>query len=97
MNHIIAKVKDTNNTINQLCDAVEKQLYENKIYYESVYEDNGYLVIDCDGDWKHDHLRLKLFVLDNFTNLKFEYTLDKSPEREDDCYYGSHYFSIKGV
>lgn len=94
MNHTKAVVKDTNNTLNQLCDVIEKFLYENKIYnYEAVYESNGHIVIDVDGDWKHDHLFIKNLIQDNFPYLTYIYT--DSKDTSDDCYFGSQYYLLR--
>jgi hypothetical protein len=88
----IAHIKNSNQDLNVLCDRVEKALYDNHIYYEAVYEDNGYLVIDVDGDWKHDHLRVRWFLQENFPFLSYEFT--NSRDYSDDCYYGSQYYKV---
>lgn len=87
-----AVVKDSNQDLNVLCDRVEKALYDNHIYYEAVYEDDGYLVIDVDGDWKHEHLRAIWFIQDNFPFLNYEFTNAK--DSDDDCYFGSQYYKV---
>ena len=67
---------------------ISKLLEENK-FHADVYVNNQALCVEIEnGDWKHDHIRLKHFMKDQ------GYMLLSSTEQpsNDDCYSAIHAF-----
>ena len=75
---------------NKIQTKVSKIFEENKISYDyDVDEDRGLVEIHVeDGDWKHDHLRLKAIMQKNH----FLLVCVQAEESLDDCYTAVYTF-----
>lgn len=80
--------------VSKICDRINKYLKENKIY-DSVYPygyDLPVVEIEiCWGDWKHEHLRVKLLMKEIGCNFISSITTE---EDGSDCYSAIHRFII---
>lgn len=71
---------------------IEKIIEENHIFGEIVQDwDNVVAVEIYWGDWKHEHLRFKLLVLEQLGNVK-NYSQVTTEENGSDCYSAVHRF-----
>ena len=52
--------------LKQLREKIGKILADNKMPYDYTIDEQGYIKITVEnGDWKHDHLRLKTIMREN--------------------------------
>jgi hypothetical protein len=71
---------------------IEKILDDNNLHGEIVQDwDNVVAVEIYWGDWKHEHLRFKLLVLEQMENVK-NYSQVTTEENGTDCYSAVHRF-----
>lgn len=70
-------------------DSLEKYLSDNECYVEEIYEYNGALIIEAEGDWKHTHLWLvSLMKYIHFSEMQSIVTEDN----DSDYYSAKHFF-----
>lgn len=75
-----------------MLEKIENLMKENKLYgeaYES-YVAKDVVKVEISGDWKHEHLRLKLLIMDNLpVKSHSEYVIE---EDGGDWYTAIHTF-----
>lgn len=75
-----------------MLEKIEQLMKENKLYGEAYdsYVAKNVVKVEISGDWKHEHLRLKLLVMDNLP-VKYhrEYVIE---EDGGDWYTAIHEF-----
>lgn len=62
-----------------------KHLAERKLYPNDISEHEGFIYIDIDGDWKHDHLRCD-WLMKELGMLKYD---EQETWTDGSDYYGS--------
>ena len=86
-------------TINDYKEELTKYLSDNKCHYDMDF-DRTFLTVSIRwGDWKHDHIRLKLLIEEFFEEkLGGEYEVLRASKvtEEDgsDCYSAEHKFVL---
>jgi len=77
-----------------LAHVVEKFLMEKKCHFDDIYQGfaDCLVCIKITGDWKHDHLRTKILLEENFNVLLHKEDAEPS---EEDFYTAVHTFMIK--
>lgn len=74
----------------QFKEKIENIFMENKLPYDWWMEGNDVLHVTVeDGDWKHDHIRLK-YILANFYILPIDRLITK--ENDDDTFSAEYFF-----
>ena len=89
-------------TIKDICQMVQDHLDKNNNHHYvsfadwDIFEDFLEIYIEW-GDWKHDHLRTRLQVLDVVQNIPgfVNYTEKVTESDGSDCYSAVHRFSFK--
>ena len=76
----------------QLRGEISKIFSDNNVYYEFDIDGNNHVNITVEnGDWKHDHLRLKhIMTLNNF--ICVDSTAIDEEDDGDDTYSAEYYF-----
>ena len=73
---------------------IEKIMEENHIFGEIVEDTDNVVAVEISwGDWKHEHLRFKLLVLEEMENVN-NYSQVTTEEDGSDCYSAVHKFSF---
>lgn len=76
--------------------SIEEKIYEimkeNKLYGD-VSVNKNVAEIEISGDWKHEHLRLKFLMLENFDIQEHNEVVIE--EDGSDYYTSIHYFKFK--
>lgn len=76
-------------------EGIRKMLEEQKLYLDvSVAGDEVHILVE-DGDWKHEHLRIKNLVRDYFfvNGFNVELTINQIGESDSDSYSAVHVYS----
>lgn len=75
---------------------IEEKIYkimkENKLYGDITVHNDNAIEIEISGDWKHEHLKLRWLIFDNF-NVK-DYKQIVTEEDGSDYYTAIHYFKL---
>ena len=73
---------------------IESLLSSNEMHYDFSVDDNGFIkIIIDDGDWKHDHLALKIVMKEAGFNFVDRHIPDE--EEDDDCFSAVYLYTIK--
>lgn len=86
VSEIIEKRKSIIDKVN-----AEFEKYEICSYAEAYYKNNDVIVVDVDGDWKHDHLATRDIMIENGCISLGQKEIGES---DDDSYHAEHYYKI---
>lgn len=67
------------------------------VWTDDIGIDNDAFMVYVSGDWKHDHLRLKINVIDYFEKMgyKVSHTEVEDGKSDSDDYSAYHYFKLR--
>lgn len=68
-----------------------------KVWTDDIGIYNDSFMVYLSGDWKHDHLRLKINVIDYFEKMGYEVEHREvvDGESDSDDYSATHYFKLR--